>query len=142
MSCTPEDLLTLAEALADSEPCGEAQRRCAISRAYYSLFHVVDKLFEKINGDARVGGESSHAHTIRRVRSYSMISDAGRESAARLAKAMVRLKDERNQADYHLDEKIEMRDVQDVIQRVRYAHSLCVDIERRRQVVAANQRLE
>jgi len=70
-----------------------------------------------------------------------MVSDAGRESAARLAKAMVRLKDERNQADYHLDEKIEMRDVQDVIQRVRYAHSLCVDIERRRQVVAANQRL-
>lgn len=118
MSCSPTDLLGLANSIGASPGCSEVELRCATSRGYYAALHTVDETIPVIEGVERQRNEGSHAFVIRRTLKYGDGPNPGRLEAKKIAIAMKKLKDQRNDADYHLDMGYASRDKDDALARV------------------------
>lgn len=132
MSCTPTDILSIAEQLISDETENEAQSRSAISRGYYAALHSVDQTFEKPKNHVRIDGESSHADIIGRAIAYGNNQKPGKMYAAQIAKLMPRLRRTRNEADYQLAIKLDRQDAIDTLKRVRSVIANCEDVIRMR----------
>ena len=116
MSCQPADFLSLAKKLAPS--LEEIERRCAISRAYYSALHWAREHVEKCPpvdfGAERVG---SHERVIRRLKAYRENRDA-----KKAAYILSDLRTKREGADYDLTGDVVPEDVSQAliaVERVR-----------------------
>ena len=138
MSCTPRDLFNLAERLAGVEDCDEIQRRCAVSRAYYSALHTTAAVFPKTDA-LREQGESTHGEVIRHAQTYGAGANPGRDSASRLAKALQKLRRFRNTVDYEMDVTISRQEMLDALERAKHILDLCQHVEARRVAVANAQ---
>ena len=82
MSCTPTDILVVAEQLIGGEKESEAESRSAISRGYYAALHSVDKTLQKPENHVRNEGESSHADIIGRAVACGNGQEPGKMYAA------------------------------------------------------------
>jgi uncharacterized protein (UPF0332 family) len=88
------DFLRVARSLAASG--GEAERRTAVSRAYYAAFHAARDLLREL-GFAVPRADRAHEYLYRRLNNCGLgaVVDAGRTLHA--------LRSGRNQADYDVD---------------------------------------
>ena len=96
MTCRPQDFLTLAQKLSNSEE--EIERRCAISRAYYAALHLAIEAKEKcppIHADTHRGG--SHEATIQRYAQHTSST-----SAMKVGYVLRSMRNKRESADYDL----------------------------------------
>lgn len=118
MSCKPSDILELAQSIGNTNGCCEAELRCATSRGYYAALHTVDAVVPSIPQAVRQKNEGSHAFIIRRVQKYGDGANPGRLEAKKIAFAMKRLKDQRNDADYRLNIDYSVREKEDALERV------------------------
>ena len=132
MSCSPTDLLDLANVLGDVEDCSEVQLRCSTSRGYYAALHSVDELIPVIPGVERVRGEGSHAFVIRRAKAYGDGPNPGRLAAKQIVHYLKKLKDQRNDADYDLNLNYTLRHKQDALTRVGVILGYCTELKEAR----------
>lgn len=129
MSCSPTDLLTLANTLGSREGCSEVELRCATSRGYYAALHTVDETIPAVLGVERQRNEGSHAFVIRRAFMYGEGANPGRVEAKKIALAMKKLKDQRNHADYDLSQDYQTRFKDDAMARVEAILGYCSNIQ-------------
>ena len=88
----PLDFLEVADTLKDSPQ--EAERRTAVSRAYYSVFHFIKNYLKEHRIHVPY---PEHDPLVR------YIKNSGIEKADMLYQMLADLKEERNRADYRLD---------------------------------------
>lgn len=130
MSCSPTDLLNLANSLSNSYGCGEVEFRCATSRGYYAALHSVEEAIPEVRGVERLRNEGSHAFAIRRAIKYSEGPNPGRLEARQIAHVMKKLRDQRVHADYDLDQDYEARDKDDALVRVGVILGYCCNLQK------------
>lgn len=102
MTCTPDEILSLAEDLAKSNT--EHYLRASISSAYYSVYHHVESyLLEEYNesGSFLGGDGGSHQKLIHRMTHSSVLKEKG------IGYILATMKKNRVKADYHLDTDID-----------------------------------
>lgn len=130
MSCCPNDLLELAHNLGAQNNCSEAQLRCATSRGYYAALHTVNSTVPLVPGVERQRNEGSHVFIIRRAQKYGDGANPGRLVAKQIVLAMRKLKDERNEADYILDQDYDLRKKNDALARVDAVLKYCEQLNK------------
>jgi uncharacterized protein (UPF0332 family) len=109
MSATPSEVFELASSLlksgVDGVPTGEVTLRCSASRAYYAALHAADlSLPSDLTikaGDRK--GKSSHQAVIDAVIVWAKAIRPGRTEAGTVARNLVKLRNFRKKADYHLE---------------------------------------
>jgi uncharacterized protein (UPF0332 family) len=132
MSCTPSDLLSLAQQLtAMPSAANDVQARCAISRAYYATLHEIDVSFERSDATGLLDG-SSHQKIIDKAAIYGKSLFVGRTEAGQIAKFATKLRRERNAADYDLDLDITTSKASDVLISAERIFSLCAEVRNKR----------
>jgi len=136
MSLKPTEFFDLAKSL--NESSGEIYARTAVNRAYYSAIH---RATEVIPLDCFPDGDDvgSHERVIRAAEKLGNAVRPGRSAARELARALRRMKESREIADYELNKSITNAYADDVIERARAALALCDDIERQI-AIATNQK--
>lgn len=102
-----EQVLDLAESL--STHGGEAQGRCAISRAYYGAFLLARDI-------AHINDKTSQAH----AKTWRHYVDKGEKD---LARDLWGLRDARNKADYNTDVNLSGEDCRKALQACRRVHA-------------------
>lgn len=129
MSCKPHDLYKLASAIVESTNPSEVELRCAVSRAYYAVFHSVVDAFPKREKQFRLDGESSHAEVIGRVAAFGASLEAGRTDAAVIAKLLPQLRRQRNNADYRFELDFEKPEVQNFVRKAKFVIEKCAAVK-------------
>lgn len=116
----PEEFIETAERLL-VEPCKEADKRSAISRAYYGAFHAsrlsLPPSFSPSAKQTRSAG--SHDAIVDRLILWGNAHAAGRTGTVAAAKCLVKLKRARKRADYKLDSEISPKDVKTCVRNSR-----------------------
>jgi uncharacterized protein (UPF0332 family) len=128
----PHDFLELAGELCSGTR--EVDWRSAVSRAYYSAFHVAGRIFSEAGFEVP-DGPPAHAYLWRRL------SNSGEPDVCEAGRLLNVLRGFRNRADYDLrrpfDESLAFAQVQEAIGLVRLLEDLRTSTEVLGRVVAA-----
>jgi hypothetical protein len=95
MEMMPKDFIQLAHRLSH-EFNNEAAFRSAISRSYYGLYNLMSSFLANNNIPLP---DAAEAHNL----TYKYLHNCGVPDVQKLAKILDDLRDERNDADYHLE---------------------------------------
>lgn len=128
---SPEDFIETAMRLL-VEPCKEADKRSAISRAYYGALHAsrmsLPQEYAPTMEELRSDG--SHKAVIQRLSDWGKALAPGRTDAQQAARKLARLKLARRTADYEIHKDVNNDDVatcvadsQKIVDLVRNARS-------------------
>lgn len=120
----PLDFISLAIRLANSG--NEADRRTAVSRAYYGAFHVARRFL--IDCGIYFSQKETYAAEIHRKVQYCL-SECGYSDAVKASGHLRSLRDRRNEADYDL-ESAEFNTTASVLASVRVATEIVDVIQR------------
>ena len=120
----PLDFISVAIRLANSEK--EADRRTAVSRAYYGAFHVARRFL--INCGLCFSQKETYAAEIHRKVQYCL-SECGNSDTVKASGHLRSLRDRRNEADYDL-ESAEFKTTASILASVRLATEI-VDVVQR-----------
>ncbi|MFP6562833.1 hypothetical protein WJ542_31715 [Paraburkholderia sp. B3] len=109
---SPEEFIETAERLL-VEPCKEADRRSAISRAYYGALHAsrhsVPLPFAATEAELSHG--ETHKAIIDSLARWGKAAAPGRTDAQQAARSLATLKKARKNADYEIADPVNPRDV-------------------------------
>ncbi|MEO5377661.1 MAG: HEPN domain-containing protein [Magnetococcus sp. DMHC-6] len=111
MSIEPENLINLAEKLVN-DGTEEVDFRCAVSRAYYAIYHVYKPLAEKLPPASTNGRTGMHQALIDRFLESSHNDDRS------IGLKMKKFKEARTEADYKLFTKFSQQKAKETIIKI------------------------
>jgi uncharacterized protein (UPF0332 family) len=126
MPCQPSQILSVASKLKETGTI-EADYRSAVSRAYYACFHEVSITYAQFDIFPNQETQSIHAATVRMVAEHSKKSLPGRTASSEMAKLLERMRRNRVQSDYRIEEEVSNNDANDAIVRAEKIFALCQD---------------
>jgi uncharacterized protein (UPF0332 family) len=132
MPCQPRDVFRIATLIFESsEKSDEAACRSVTSRAYYAVLNRMKEVFgdvERVDSPT----ESSHRKIIDRASMFGRQRAPGSDIAARLVKLTDKLRRDRNDADYELDEDHPHKKASDSMTMAKELLSMCDMVELKR----------
>jgi uncharacterized protein (UPF0332 family) len=136
---TPEEFIDTAEKLL-VERAKEADKRSAISRAYYGAFHACMECMPKEYAPTReqLNSAESHKSVIDALASWGSRNVSGRTDAAQAARTLASLKRARRRADYDIELALNEGDVDSCVKRSRKVVELIRYAKRRHDVGCSN----